>query len=488
MTEYIIVLDQGSSSSRALAVDRHGVVKFKVLKPLQASYPREGMAEYDASALLQSQLKALEELLRKLPRSARPVAMGIAAQRSTFVLWDRKTGTPLCPALSWQDGRAVKELDEAGLDPIKVHFTTGLYKTPYYSASKMLWCIKNLPEVKAARDSGRLMAGPVTSFLIWHLTRGDVFAADPTMAQRTLLFNIKRSCWDESLLGSFSIPSSILPAIRPTVGAWGEYRKGRLKIPVNVTIGDQQAAVAGLGVNRAGMTALNYGTGAFLLCNTGREMHQIPGLLTSVGLQDGSGKNSYLLEGTVNSAASTLEWMKILGLLDNIKEADSMCRASKGGVMVLPALGGLGAPRWDYLTSTTMTGFNSQTRRNDIVRGCVEGIACLVTDIAVLLKSRGLEPGETRASGGLAGLDYMMQFQANLFQRPVMRMVQPEATAAGAAMLAAGYAGMDVSDWPLDRAEKRFEPAVPAAEAEKLIKRWKAFVENCRKMSRDLNV
>lgn len=487
MKEYFIVLDQGSSSSRAFAVDKHGNIEWKAQKVIRASYPKNGWAEYDALGLLYSQLGALDECLRKIPPSARLVSMGIAAQRSTVVLWNRDTGMPVCPALSWQDGRAVKELDELDLNLVDIHYKTGLYKTPYYSASKILWCIKNYPEVKSALISGKLLVGPVTSFLIWHLTQGKVFAVDPTMAQRMLLFNIRTLDWDDSLLKAFDIPRSILPSIRPSFGKLGEFKKGNLRLPIMAAMGDQQAAVSGMGAGAFKTAAINYGTGAFLLLNTGEELHHVTGLLSSIGWQDSAGKCSYMLEGTVHSASATLDWLKLnLGLMKNIKDADKLCRKSSNRLMVLPALGGIGAPHWDYQTFTTMTGFTPQTKREDIVRGCVEGIAYLISDVAVHLRAHGLSISEVRASGGLSKLDYLLQFQANILQTDIMRMSQSETTAIGAALEAAKAAGVCVSDWHADKVEKVFKPLIPGKEAEKLLEGWKLFVENCKKMSRDI--
>jgi len=235
------------------------------------------------------------------------------------------------------------------------------------------------------------------------------------------------------------------------------------------------------------MAAVNYGTGAFLLLNTGSDLHHVTGLLSSVGWQNAQGKCQYLLEGTIHAASTTLEWLKsAFGILKNIKEADGMCRTSRQRLMVLPALGGIGAPHWDYQTFTSMAGFNSQTKKEDIVRGCVEGIAYLVSDIAVLLRGHGLEITQARVSGGLSNLDYLLQFQSDLLQAPVMRMAQTETTALGAAYLTAKNSGYDPADWHGEGTESQFQPGIKKEEAEKLIQGWKLFMEGCRAMSRDL--
>lgn len=484
-SECFIALDQGSSSSRAFSVDALGKIKYRAGIPVKASYPENGRAQYDASVLLKSQLDALDLLLCSIPSGSKPAAMGIASQRSTVVLWDRDSGMPLCPALSWQDGRGATELEEARLNQEDVHSRTGLYATPYYSASKLRWCMRNYPEVATAIDRGRLLAGPVSSFLIWHITRGDVFAADPSMAQRTLLFNIQTFDWDESLLKSFGVPRDILPAIRPSLGDWGEFKKGNLKIPLAASLGDQQAAACWLGAEGPETAVINYGSGAFFLLGTGDKSRDVPGLLASVGWQESGGKRCFFLEGTVNSASTVLDWLKSLGMIKDIKTADRMCRASSNRLMVLPALGGLGAPRWDYQTFTTMTGLSGQTKKEDVVRGCIEGLAYLVSDISSCLRANGLAFREVRASGGLSAINHLIQFQSDLLGTGIVRIPETEATAMGAAFCAARSAGFSVSAWRREKGYEKFEPRISAGETEKLLDGWKKFVAGCGKISRD---
>lgn len=451
---------------------------------LSTRYPQSGWVEHDAQELLSSQLHVLEKLLAQIPSGVKPVSMGIAAQRSTIILWDRKTGEALVPAISWQDGRAAHELQETNLEESVVFFKTGLFKAHYYSAPKIRWCLKNVPAVASALAEGRLAAGPVTSFILWHLTKGEVFAVDPTMAQRTLLFNVESFQWDAELLKAFAIPREILPDIVPTTGNIGEFVTNGVRIPIQAAIGDQQAVMSGVGAGSENMAAVNYGTGAFLLLNTGNRLHRVPGLLSSIGGLDSDGNRSYLLEGTVNSAATMLRWLKEgAGMFQSPGTVDEICGRAHSRVFVLPAIGGMGAPHWDYQTFTTITGLTGESKQEDIIRGAVDGIAFLIADIACLLREKGLPVSELRASGGLSRIDYLLQFQSDILQVPVLRMAESETTALGVARLLAKHNGLEMEKIGVDR---KFEPGLDKQQAGALLKKWKSFVSNCKTMSAEL--
>ncbi len=484
--EFIIVLDQGSSSSRALAFDLDGNIRFKAQKKIALSYPQPGYAQYDGLELLKSQTDSLKEVLAKLPEGCSVRAMGLAAQRSTVVLWDRETGVPLAPALSWQDGRAQGELSRVSISNTAIHELTGLYKTPYYSASKIKWCLENLPQVKEAAAAGKLLISPVSGFILWHLSKGKIFAIDPTQAQRTLLFNIKRLKWDSELLGEFGVSSGLLPKVAPTIGDFGKIKVEGFDIPVRAVIGDQQAALLGLGVRSENSAALNYGTGAFLMVNTGSRLVKTRGILNSVGWQEAGGKlPCYFLESTVNSAATALEWLKVkFGLFGELSEVDAMCRLSRNRLMCLPAIGGIGSPYWDFSTFTTFAGFSPHTDRNDVVRGVVEGIAYLVGDPLDIIRKKGFNITEIRASGGLSNIDWLLQFQADISGAKVLRMEETEATALGAAIGAARATGIELPD--RTKVSREFIPAISDAERANLIKGWRVFVKDIRKTSGDM--
>lgn len=474
----VLALDQGSSSSRVLAVESSGRVLARVQRPLKAHYPKPGWVEHDAEEIFRTQTRALDEILKGLPASANIVGAGLAAQRSTVVLWDRETGKAPCRVPSWQDGRAVSVVAPLQGRQAEAHEKTGLYLTPYYSAPKIRWLLDHEPAARKLLDQGRLMIGPVSSYLIWRLTGGKVFAADPSMAQRMMLFNLRTFDWDPGLLELFNIPRACLPEIRPSAGAWGEIERCGRKFELRACLGDQQSATLGLGGVSEGSSVANYGTGAFLLLNTGARQHRIPGLLTSVGWSREGAPPVFLEEGTVHAAGTSFDWLRDnLGLLKKNSDIDRLCRASKRRVWALPAIGGLGAPRWDYQTRTAFFGLDSQTRPEDLVRGVAEGLAFFISDIAGAMRGGGLQLREVRASGGLSRVSYLLQFQADLLGLPITRCREAEVTALGAASLAVEAAGESWAGRLRGTAEDRtFEPKLPGPEAEGLRQNWKAFV------------
>lgn len=486
--KFIIVLDQGSSSSRALALDLDGNIRYKAQRKLEASYPAPGRAEYDAEKLFRTQADSLEEVLGKLPPDAEIAAAGIAAQRSTVVFWDRETGAPLAPALSWQDGRALDLLSRVPLSNTKIHDLTGLYKTPYYSASKIAWALENIPEVKAASEARRLLAGPVATYIAWRLSGGKAFVTDPSQAQRTLLCNLRRLRWEPKLLAAFGAGAVPLPEIRPSVGRLAQLEAGGRRLPLTAMLGDQQAAMLGLGLEAPNSAALNYGTGAFLLVNTGRKPVKIRGLLNSFGWQEGKGRKKvcYFTESTVNSAGTALEWLRQkFGLFEDISEVDGMCRRSKNRLHCLPAIGGLGAPYWDFTTFTTFAGFSAHSDKYDVVRGVTEGIAYMVADAFDLVKRKGFKIEELKVSGGLSKIDWLLQFQADITGARLAALEESEATAMGAGLAAARGAGL-APQWSPKVSSRVFTPAIGEEERQNLIRGWRIFVKDIRRTSRDL--
>jgi len=484
-SEAVIALDQGSGSSRALAFDSRGRAIARAQFPLRTFYPKPGWVEHDAEEIVRTQERALDAVLASLPRSTRVLGVGMASQRSTVILWDGKTGKPLCRALSWQDGRAAGLLQSLAIDPASIPEKTGLYLTPYYSAPKILWLADQIPKVRAARDKGRLRIAPVGSYCLWRLTRGGVWTVDPSLAQRTLLLNIRTMDWDQDLLARFGASRDFLPPLAASTGSFGFITRSGRKMPVLALLGDQQSAALGLGGEEPGAGILNYGTGAFFLLNTGTQQHRVPGLLTSVAWKRGGRPCQYLEEGTVHAAGASFEWLRQnFGLLDRLDRLDSMCRRSKNRILALQAIGGLGAPRWDYSTFTSYMGFNSASRPEDLVRGIAEGIAFLLADVVSAARSAGLEIRSVQASGGLSKADYLLQFQADLIQRDVLRVAESEATALGVASLAAQEAGAPWARSLRGRGGgRRFKPSMPPERAERLMSGWRLFVEAQQKVS-----
>ena len=479
--DIFIVLDQGSSSSRAVAVDAGGAIVAQSRRQIRAQFPSPGFAQYDAAELLQSQLSALDELLAGLPADSKPVALGVAAQRSTIILWNKNTGEPLCPALSWQDGRGAALLAEINLSQQRAHELTGLYKTPYYSASKILWCLRNYPAAALAAKQGELAIGPVGTYLVWRLTGGKVFASDPTLAQRTMLFDLRSFSWNSELAGLFGVPENCLPKILPTTADYGIFASPRGAIPIRVMVGDQQAAMLGSGAVSGDTAVLNYGTGAFFLAATGGKRLAVPGFLNSAAPQSGE----YLIEGTVNAASSMLDWLNQLGMEFTAQEVDGLCKASSNPPQVLCAIGGIGSPYWDYKTSTTFTGMNLKTGKADIVRGTVEGIASLLAVNALGAKNAGAGFGKIMASGGLSQSDFLLQRQSDLLQMPVERCATAETTALGAAYLLASERGAEIAGW--FGSGKVFTPSINAPAAQQKMAAWQSFYDLARQMSEKLS-
>lgn len=474
----VIALDQGSSSSRALLFDAQGRVTARFARPVAARYPAPGRVEHDALELARTLESALDAALARVPRGGEAV-VGLSCQRSTVVVWDADSGAPLAAAPSWQDSRAARAVAPLAGDlalQAKVHAKTGLYLNPYYSAPKLRVLLEEVPAVRRAADAGTLRAGPVATWALWRLTGGKAFKADPTTAQRMLLWDMEKDAWDDDLLSLFEVPRACLPELVPTAGDWCSFeRKGRL-VRVWAVVGDQQAAARGQGAVDAGQAVLNYGTGAFFLLNTGRTPARVPGLLASAAWQTPAGGPRWFLEGTVHAAGTSLQWLKEnLGVLGDPKKADAACRRAAGGVLALPAIGGLGAPHWDYRTPAVFWGLTAKSTKDDLVRGVVEGLASLVADGVEAARAAGHDAGEFLAGGGLARLDHLLAFQADALQRPVARLEESEATALGAAALAAEAAGLG---WraPKRAVDRVFAPRLSAADAEKQRGRWRAFV------------
>ena len=491
-SQVVIALDQGSSSSRALAFNEHGRVVARARFPVRTAYPKPGWVEHDAADLASTLERSLDAVLAALPPTTEVVAAGLAAQRSTVVLWDVRTGRPAAPAPSWMDARAAelvapmaarKELQH------EVHAKTGLYLTPYYSAPKIMHMLEHEPKARALADDGRLRIGPVSSYILWRLSKGEVFRTDPAMAQRMLLFDIRKSRWDEGLCSMFGVPPESLPRLAPNAGLWCEIRRGRRRFPILAVMGDQQSAALGQGGSEPGIGVLNYGTGAFFLLHTGQRCPRVPGLLTSVAWQRRRGPVCYFLEGTVHAAGTSFDWLKrYLGLLRDVRRVDSVCRKSTHRVLALQSIGGLGAPRWDYRTPTVFMGLRSKTRPEDIVRGVTESIAFLISDIVEAVRKSGHQVRELRASGGLARIDHLLQFQADLLQQKVSRLGEREATALGVASLAAEEADVPWAEaLRTERVDTEFLPCMDPAKAIKLGKGWRKFVSAQQELSQSLS-
>jgi glycerol kinase len=482
----LLALDQGSSSSRAMIFDHSGKLKARTQVKLPTLIPKPGWVEHDARQLLSGQLSAAKQTLEQLGRYSKPpLAVGITNQRSTILLWERETGRTLAPAVSWQDRRALELCKSLGRPSNSkttdlIRQKTGLRLTPYYAAPKLAWLLENIAGARKKAEKGELLCGTVNTYLIWHLTEGQAHITDHTNAARMLLMDLSTLNWDQRLLEIFGIPKQILPKIVSTCEFLGEAHIGKHQIPIFCSIGDQQAASIGLGCAERGDITLNYGTGGFLLLNTGYTPQSHSGLLTSMAWSSPR-KVSYLLEGTVNSVGSALDWLReSLGMFKNVSEVPQLYKQSKHPAFVIPSLSGLGAPHWREEITSLFSNIHRETRRADLVRGMVDGIAFLMMDIFEAMKKTGVNPSDRiRAGGGLAHLDVLLQFQADLFQSPIERPANIEASALGAAFLAGLGCGAWSDPSQIQKIVKKgrtFKPKPPRQRAERLYSQWKNLI------------
>lgn len=485
--DVVLALDQGSSSARAIAFDLEGAALARSQSPLNTLRPRGGWVEFEPGQLLRAANETAEAALRALPKSASVAAVGMACQRSTVVFWDAKTGKAAMNAPSWQDGRAAALVEPLAKKAEDIHRKTGLVLNPFYSLAKILWALENDAAVRRLRDQGRLRVGPVSSYLLWHWTKGEVFACDPTMAQRMLLLDLAKLQWDPGLVKTAGLAAESLPNLIPSAGLGLTVALAGRTLPFEACLGDQQAAAFGLGITEPGRTAANYGTGAFLLHHIGFKPKHAAGLLSSVACRNRAEAPRYFLEGTVNAAGTGLDWLRArLGVQADDKDLNALYARSSHRVLALLALGGLGAPRWDTKVLSGFFGLRQDAGPEDLVRGFLDSVAFLISDIGDAMGAAGASLGEVRVSGGLSWVDGLLQLQADLLQTDVVRLKEHERTSLGAAALAAGAAHATFKV-PLD-VDKAFRPRMKAEQAARLKSCWKTFVEAFQGLSRDPKV
>jgi glycerol kinase len=486
----ILALDQGTTSSRAIAFGRDGRPVAAAQQAFEQRFPSPGHVTHDPEAIWSSQLEVAQRVVREVGGAERIAAIGITNQRETTMVWDRATGLPIADAIVWQSritAPACERLRAAGHEPL-FRARTGLPLDAYFSGPKIAHILEAVPGARARADAGELAFGTVDSFLLWRLTGGAVHATDVSNASRTLLLDIHRLDWDDELLGLVGVPQAVLPAVRPTSGLFGETRPDLFggAIPIAALAGDQQAATFGQACFLPGQAKNTYGTGAFLLLNTGDEpCASGHGLLSTVGWQLApGGPATYALEGSVFSAGSAVQWLR-----DGVKaiaaapdvEALAASVEDTGGVYVVPAFTGLGAPYWDPNARGTIVGITRATGLAELARATLESIAFQVADV---LEAMAADSGERlralRVDGGAAANDLLLQLQADLLGVPVERSVVAETTALGAAYLAGlamGYwqelAEIE-SNWALDR---RFEPSMSGDRRQSLLHDWHRAVE-----------
>ena len=450
---YVIALDQGTTSSRAVLVDRGGRMVDVAQRPFQQIYPQPGWVEHNPQEILFSQLGTLSELVARHGLTAEDVdAIGIDNQRETTIVWDRSTGVPISNAIVWQCRRTA-EMVERVCGPAEVgamvREKTGLLPDPYFSASKIAWILDHVPGARDRAQSGDLLFGTVDTWLVWTLTGGLVHATDPTNASRTMLYNIHEGRWDEDLLALFDIPACLLPEVRPSSSLFGETSYPGLPagIPITGVAGDQQAALFGQCCFEPGQAKNTYGTGCFMLLNTGGEARSSGhGLVTTIAAAPPDARcTQYALEGSVFVAGALVQWLRDeLGIIRTAAETEALARSvpDTGGVYVVPAFTGLGAPWWQPEARGAILGLTRGTGRAHLARAALEALAYQIRDLADAMAADAGGPlSVLNVDGGASANDFLMQFQADLLGCELRRPANTETTSLGAAFLAGLYTG-----------------------------------------------
>ena len=466
MSKFILSLDQGTTSSRAIVFNKEGGIVSIAQKEFEQIYPQPGWVEHNASEIWTTQISVATEAIIKAGLKPTDIAaIGITNQRETTVLWDKKTGKPLCNAIVWQDRRTSAYCDELKLKGLStvIQNKTGLILDAYFSATKIKWMLDHIPGAREKAAAGEIAFGTIDTWLIWNLTDGRVHVTDPSNASRTMLYNIHTLQWDQELLDLFEIPANILPEVKSSSEVYGETTGNVLaaKIPIAGIAGDQQAALFGQMCTQAGMVKNTYGTGCFMLMNIGDQpIVSKNNLVTTIGWKI-NGKVQYALEGSIFIGGAVVQWLRDgLGIISTSAEVEQLALKVQdtGGVYLVPAFAGLGAPHWNQDARGTITGITRGTTSAHIARAAVESIAFQTMEVLKAMEADSGHPiKELRVDGGATGNDMLMQFQADLLDTTVIRPKVTEVTALGAAYLAGLAVGYwssmdDISgQWPIDK-------------------------------------
>jgi glycerol kinase len=480
--KYILALDQGTTSSRAILFDHAGSIVATVQKEFPQIFPKPGWVEHDPADIWSTQAGVAAEVLQKASVKATDVAaIGITNQRETAVVWDRATGQPICNAIVWQDRRTASICDRLKARKLDrtIRRKTGLVIDAYFSATKIQWILQNVKGARARAKAGQLAFGTVDSWLIWNLTGGKVHVTDPSNASRTMLYNIVKGEWDDELLTIFGVPRSMLPEVRSSSEVFGVSTLFGGSIPIAGIAGDQQAALFGQACTKPGMVKNTYGTGCFMLMNTGtKPIASKNNLLTTVAWRIGS-RTEYALEGSIFIAGAVVQWLRDgLEMIRAAPDIEALAASvpDTGGVYLVPAFAGLGAPHWDQYARGAIVGLTRGTTKAHLARAALEGIALQVMDVLKAMESdSGIKLKELRVDGGASANDLLMQLQSDLLNVPVVRPKVAETTALGAAYLAGLAVGFWKSQADIARqwqADKRFKPAMKTAARNQAAAGW----------------
>ena len=489
MSKYIIALDQGTTSSRAVIFNEKAEITGIAQQEFRQIFPQSGWVEHDAVEILNTQMGVLTKALQE--NSIKPeeiAAIGITNQRETTVIWDRKTGVPIHNAIVWQDKRtapACEELKAKGLENY-VRENTGLVIDSYFSATKIKWLLDNVPGARKKAEAGELAFGTIDTWLIWNMTNRKVHATDYTNASRTMVYNIRELVWDKKLLRELNIPESLLPEVKPSAADFGNWEINGAKIPIRGVAGDQQAALFGQACFEAGMAKNTYGTGCFMLMNTGTKIQPSKnGLITTIawGLD---GKVEYALEGSVFIAGAAIQWLRdSVHLIDQSKDSEYFAAKALGSneVYVVPAFAGLGAPYWDMYARGAIFGLTRDTGKDHIIKATLESLAYQTKDILnAMQEDAGIKLACLKVDGGACANNILMQFQADILGTEVERPEIIESTAMGAAYLA----GIQIGLWKKNdiiknrKIQKKFVPNMDESVRTKLYNGWLKAVSRCK--------
>lgn len=489
MSRYLLSLDQGTTSSRAILFDARGNIVTSSQQEFQQHFPQAGWVEHAPEDIWQSTLQCAQAVLKQANAGCEDViSIGITNQRETTLIWDRETGKPVYPAIVWQDRRTANQCRNWVSHAEEITAKTGLLLDPYFSASKICWLLDNVPGCRERAERGELVFGTVDTWLIWNLTNGRRHVTDATNASRTMLFNIHEQCWDQQLLKHFNIPVSLLPEVQDCASDFGQTEASLFGAPINIggVAGDQQAALIGQGCFKEGMVKSTYGTGCFVVLNTGsKALMSSHRLLTTVGYRI-NGEVTYALEGSIFMAGATIQWIRDgLQLIGDAK--DSQLLAEQTGydnpVYMVPAFAGLGAPYWDADARGAIFGLSRDTGIKEIVTAGLQAVCYQTRDLLEAMAGDGVNAGELRVDGGMVVNDWLVQFLADVLGIEITRPKITETTALGAAYLAGLQAGVfesldDVASlWQIDR---QFAPDLPLQRRDSLYAGWQEAIERVR--------
>lgn len=489
MQKYILAIDQGTTNSRAIIFDEDGSLVGHHELAVQHSFPQNGWVEQDAMEMVNNTIACCRNVMKKTGLSAKLIAaIGITNQRETTILWDKKTGQPVYPAIVWQDRRTESYCKEIKSKPLAADITkrTGLLIDPYFSATKVMWLLDNVDGLRDRAEKNEILFGTVDTFILWHLTNGRSHATDITNASRTMFFNIHEQQWDQTILSALNIPANVLPEVKDNAADFGETDASLFGVPLPICgmAGDQQAATIGQACFEPGMVKATFGTGCFVVLNTGGKVVESQSRMLSTVAYRLDGKITYALEGSIFSAGTTIKWLRdTLGLIQTAAETETLARriGDTGGVYLVPAFTGLGAPHWDPAARAALLGLTRHSGKAEIARAALESVAYQVRDLLeAMQQDSGCKLETIRVDGGMAANGWLLQFLADMLEIEVQRPTCIETTALGAAYLAGLQVGLyqsqaDITQkWQLSA---QFKPSMQNNEREKLYSGWKKAIE-----------